>query len=105
MASVKRVEKKNGQVVYRIRVSLGEDKSGKQIVKVSTYTVKQTATPKQQEREANQYAMALEDRLKNGESYEGEEMSFEDYAEKWLANAKTELAYSTYESYTLQNVK
>ncbi|MST82501.1 tyrosine-type recombinase/integrase [Bilifractor porci] len=100
MASVKRVEKKNGQVVYRIRVSLGEDKSGKQIVKVSTYTVKQTATPKQQEREANQYAMALEDRLKNGESYEGEEMSFEDYAEKWLANAKTELAYSTYESYT-----
>lgn len=99
MASINRVEKKNGQVVYRIRVSLGEDKAGKQIVKVVTYEVNQKVTQKQQEKEALQYALVLEDRLKKGENFEGEEMSFEDYAEKWLANVKTEVAYSTYESY------
>lgn len=99
MASIKRIVKKNGKVVYRIRISLGQDKQGKQNIKVHTYEVDQNITPTQQEKQALKYALALEDRLKNGDSLAGEETSFEMYAEKWLSYMKTELAYSTYESY------
>ena len=52
MASVKRVVHKNGRVVYRIVVCLGYDKKGNKLVKNMTYSVNQSATPKQQEREA-----------------------------------------------------
>lgn len=100
MASIQRKEKKNGEVVYRIQVSLYYDKNtGKRKDKVITFSPNQKSTPKQQEKEAQKYAMEWEDKLKNGESYEGLEMSFEDFAEKWKASVKDELAYSTYESY------
>lgn len=99
MASIKRIVKKNGKIVYRIRVSLGQDKQGKQNIKVHTYEVDQNATPTQQEKQALRYSLALEDRLKNGDNLEGEETSFEMFAEKWLSYMKTELAYSTYENY------
>ena len=99
MASIKRIVKKNGTVVYRIRISLGQDKQGKQNIKVHTYVVDQNATPTQQEKQALKYSLALEDRLKNGDNLEGEETSFEIFAEKWLSYMKTELAYSTYSNY------
>lgn len=100
MASISRKEKKNGEIVYRIQISLGYDKkTGKRIPKVITFKPNQSATPKQQEKEAQKFAMEWEDKLKNGDSYEGEEMSFEEYAEKWLESMKSELAYSTYEGY------
>lgn len=66
MASIKRVVKKNGKVVYRIRVSLGQDKQGKQNIKVHTYEVDQNATPTQQEKQALKYSLTLEDKLSNG---------------------------------------
>lgn len=100
MASISRKEKKNGEIVYRIQISLGYDKkTGKRIPKVITFKPNQNSTPKQQEKEARKFAMEWEDKLKNGETYEGEEMSFEEYAVKWLDSMKPELAYSTYESY------
>lgn len=99
MASIKRKEKKNGEVVYRIDISLGYDSVGKKRTKVITYKPNQNTTSKQQEKEVQKYALNCEDRLKNGESFEGEEMSFEDYAAKWLSSRKEELAYSTYEAY------
>lgn len=100
MASIKRKVKKNGQVVYRIDVFLGFDQSGKRLTKVLTHAVNQNATQKQQEKEAQKFALEYEDRLKRGESFEGEEMSFEEYADKWLAYMKTEVTYSTYENYS-----
>lgn len=100
MASLQRKEKKNGEVVYRIQVSLWYDKeTGKRKDKVITFKPNQNASMKQQEKEAKKYAIEWEDRLKNGESYEGEEMSFADFAEKWLESRKEELAYSTYIGY------
>lgn len=100
MASIKRNEKKNGEVVYRIQISLGCDpRTGKRIPKVITFKPNQNATPKQQEKEALKFAMEWEDKLKNGESYEGQEMSFGEYADKWLAYMKPEVAYSTYWGY------
>ena len=101
MASLKRKEKKNGEVVYRITISLGTDpRTGKWQPKVITFKPDQKSTPKQQEKEAQRFAMEWEDKLKNGESYEGEEMTFAEYAEKWLAYMKSEVAYSTYRNYS-----
>ncbi|MDE6924441.1 MAG: hypothetical protein K2P59_04140, partial [Acetatifactor sp.] len=100
MASLQRKEKRNGEVVYRIQVSLWYDKeTGKRKDKVITFKPNQNASMKQQEKEAKKYAIEWEDKLKNGESYEGEEMSFADFAEKWLESRKEELAYSTYIGY------
>ena len=100
MASIKRKEKKNGGVVYRIQISLGCDpRTGKRVPKVITFSPNQNATPKQQEKEALKHAMEWEDKLKNGESYEGQEVSFAEYADRWLTNIKQEVAYSTYQSY------
>lgn len=103
MASLQRKEKKNGEVVYRIQISLGYNKeTHKPNTKVITFKPNQSSTPKQQEKEAHRYSLEWEDRLKNGESYAGLEMSFADFAEKWKASVKEELAYSTYENYLQQ---
>ena len=56
MASVNRVEYKSGRVVYRIVICMGYDNKGKKLVKNLTYSVNQSATPKQQEREAKKYS-------------------------------------------------
>lgn len=101
MASIKRVTQKSGRIVYRIHICMGYDKEGKKLVKNHTYSVNQSATPKQQEKEAQKYAMDLEDKLKYGHDFDAEKMSFEDYAEKWLESVKEELAYSTYENYAM----
>ena len=83
MASVKRVEYKSGRVVYRIVICQGYDTKGNKLVKNLTYSVNQSATPKQQEREAKKYAMDMEDKLKYGYDFNAEKMSFEDFANKW----------------------
>ena len=80
MASVKRVEYKSGRVVYRIVICQGYDNKGNKLVKNLTYSVNQSATPKQQEREAKKYAMDMEDKLKYGYDFNAEKMSFEDFA-------------------------
>lgn len=99
MASIKKNVKKNGEVVYRIQITLYDTVTHKGNAKVLTFKPNQSSTPKQQEKEAQKYAMEWEDKLKRGESYEGEEMSFADFAEKWLESRKEDLAYSTYIGY------
>jgi len=100
MASINRKEKKNGEIVYRIQISLGYDQTtGKQLTKVITYKPTPNVGVRQQEKEARMYAMETEDKLKNGESYKGEEMTFEEYAQTWLDSIKSDVAYATYESY------
>ena len=69
MASLKRVEHKNGRVVYRIVICMGYDRQGNKRVKNLTYSVNQSATPKQQEKEAKKYAMEMEDQLKYGYNF------------------------------------
>ena len=94
MASLKRDVKKSGKVAYRIQFTIKGQKP-----KVEIYYPNQDATPKQQEKEAQKYAMETEYKLRNGESYEGDKMTFEDFAKKWLESRKDDLEYSTYEAY------
>ena len=99
MASLKRITHKDGRVVYRMVICMGYDKQGKKLVKNLTYSVNQSATPKQQEKEALKYAMDMEDKLKYGYEFDAEKMSFEDFAYKWLESVKDNIMYGTYINY------
>lgn len=99
MASLKRIIHKSGRVVYRIVICLGYDAQGNKQVKNLTYSVNQSATKRQQEKEAWKYAMDMEDRIKYGYGLEDEKLSFEEFAGKWLVEMKAELAYGTYIGY------
>lgn len=98
MASIKKLETKKG-ITYKIIVSNGYDSKGNKIVKTTTFKPDVALTPKQQEKAVEKFAMEFEDKVKNGVSFDGEKMSFEVFAEKWLEDVKDNLAYSTYEGY------
>lgn len=99
MASIHKKVKKNGVEIYHITVSNGYDISGKKIKQTTTYTPDQTLTPKQREKSAERFALQFEEKVKNGVCMDGEKMTFELFAEKWLEYMKDNLAYSTYEGY------
>lgn len=99
MASIRRVTHKNGRVVYRIVICLGYDENGGKLVKNLTCAVNQSATPKQQEKEALKYALNMEDKIKYGYETGAVRESFETFAERWLENAKEGLAWGTYIGY------
>ena len=92
MASLKRIVHKSGRVVYRIVICLGYDARGNKLVKNLTYSVNQSATKRQQEKEARKYAMDMEDRIKYGHDCDGAKLKFEEFAERWLGEMKAELA-------------
>lgn len=99
MASLKRIIHKSGRVVYRIVICLGYDAQGNKLVKNLTYSVNQSATKRQQEKEAWKYAMDMEDRIKYGHDCDGTKLSFEEFAGKWLVEMKARLACGTYIGY------
>lgn len=99
MASIRRVTHKNGRVVYRIVICLGHDENGGKLVKNLTCAVNQSATPKQQEKEALKYALIMEDKLKYGYDADIGRESFDAFAKRWLESAKDSLAWGTYIGY------
>lgn len=99
MASIRRVTHKNGRVVYRIVICLGYDKNGGKLVKNLTCAVNQSATPRQQEKEALKYALTMEDKMKYGYEVDYSRESFETFAAHWLENIKDSLAWGTYIGY------
>ncbi|MDE5588548.1 MAG: site-specific integrase [Acetatifactor sp.] len=99
MASIRRVTHKNGRVVYRIVICLGYNENGGKLVKNLTCTVNQSATPKQQEKEALKYALNMEDKLKYGYETDSCHEYFEAFAERWLESVKDSLARGTYIGY------
>lgn len=99
MASIRRVTHKNGRVVYRIVICLGYDENGGKLVKNLTCAVDQSATPRQQEKEALKYALNMEDKIKYGFEAGACRESFEAFAERWLENTKDSIAWGTYIGY------
>lgn len=98
MASIKKIENKKG-VVFRITVSNGYDMQGKKIKQTATFTPDLSMTPKQQERAANKFALEFEEKVKTGGNFDGEKLSFEEFALKWLEDKKENIAYNTYINY------
>lgn len=99
MASLKRITHKNGRVVYRIVICMGYNKQGNKLVRTLTYSVNQSATFRQQEKEALKYALDMEDKIKYGYECGNEKLLFEDFSHKWLENVKDTLAQGTYVGY------
>lgn len=99
MASIKELSTKKG-ISYRITVSNGYDKNGHKIVKTTTFKPDSTLTPTQQKKALEKFVVDFENKVKIGEMFDGDKMSFELFAEKWLEDVKDNLAYTTYENYT-----
>lgn len=99
MASIKRVVHKNGRVVYRIKIFLGNDGQGGRKVRSLTYSVNQSATSRQQEKEALRYALEMEDKMKRGHGGGKETMAFEDFSRQWLESTRDNIAHGTYVGY------
>lgn len=99
MASLRRVTHKSGRVVYRIAICLGYDSQGNKRVKNLTYSVDQSAGPRQQAREALKYALEVEDKIKYGHPPDNDRISFDTFARRWLESVRDNLAYGTYIGY------
>lgn len=84
---------------FRIKVSLGYDMNGKQIIKSTTFTAPDGTTPKKAEKLAQQYAFEFEQHCK-GFVQLNESMSFSELADWYFENyAPVELKESTAYSY------
>lgn len=84
---------------YRISVSIGYDATGHQIRKTTTYTPK-ASTPKAIEKEVQKFAYEFEQKVKDGNIESGYNISFQDYASKWLDTyVKANLSPKTQEMY------
>ena len=84
---------------YRITVSAGRDRNGKQILRLLTYS----PTSKTQaaiRREVEKVAVKFEEEVKTGLYLDGEHMTFDDLVERWKENYATKsLAPTTLNSY------
>ena len=86
MASIKARPQKDGTVSYTISVSLGRDKAtGKQNIKYTTYIPK-AKTPAKMEKEVQAYAIAFEEKVRNGDLVSGEKMTVSEFVKVWEKN-------------------
>ena len=77
------IKERNGS--YLITVSNGYDYKGRRIRETITYIPKATS-PKAIEKEVKRFADDFEDRVKNGEYYSGEKITFEEMYHIWKKN-------------------
>ena len=107
MATIKRREGKNGEVSYQIRVSNGFDEKGNRLMKGVTFKPK-SASPRVQQKEAEKFAMELEEQVKLNGLVSVNKMTFSEVTEIWKENwlaSKTpsvqEMYYDTLQRYVL----
>lgn len=103
MATISKRTSKKGEVSYLIRVSLGYNKSGQQIVKSMTYKPESGMKPKAVEKELNRQAILFEEQAKqdyeqqlkreaeqqeqsdNEIAYAKNHITFKELADEWLS--------------------
>lgn len=103
MATISKRTSKKGEVSYLIRVSLGYNKSGQQIVKSMTYKPESGMKPKAVEKELNRQAVLFEEQAKqdyeqqlkreaeqqeqsdNEIAYAKNHITFKELADEWLS--------------------
>lgn len=86
---------------YRITVSNGYTPQGKQILETATFTPDPDKTPKQNEKALKLFAMDFERQVKNGTYLEGEKITFQEFAKRWLKEyAPSHLEATSIEFYT-----
>ena len=98
MASIERKENVRG-ISYKITAYLGYEGDGTKLRKCTTFRPKSTSI-KSQEKEAWKFADEYENSLKNGYSHNGDKMTFEEIAIRWLEYKESEITYGSFEGYT-----
>ena len=83
MASIKEKHLKNGKVKYEITVSLGRSPNGKKIFKTVIYEPKAKYGTKKCNDEVIAYASVFEKECRDGDVYDGEKITYADFAETW----------------------
>lgn len=84
-------------------VSLGIDQDGKQIRKSTTYTPKASDdTPQKQMREVQAFAAEFERQVKDGEYYDGDNLTVEQYSKIWLDSIEGAVTQRVLEGYESQ---
>lgn len=97
MASIRKRKKH-----YQVTVSNGRDISGRQILETATWTPDPNRTEKQNQKALKRFAMDFEDRVKNGRYLDGEKVTFQEFAGRWMDEyAKARLEPTTAEVYGL----
>lgn len=87
MASIKKIVGKNGGLSYKITVSHGLDRQGRQVRHYMTYTPPPNMKETRADKEAAKVALQFEEKLLQGYQVDNR-MTFEEYAEKCLETKK-----------------
>jgi transcriptional regulator with XRE-family HTH domain len=98
MATAKKYISKSGELSYHIRAYNGYDQYGKQREHRTTWKPDPNMSEKAIEKELERQKVLFEEKIKRNMFFDSN-TTFMDYSEKWLANAKADLAPKTYERY------
>ena len=77
------IQNRNGH--FQVTVSRGYDVNGKKIRETRTFTPDPARTPKQQERDLQQFVREFEDEIESGISQDGRKITFKAFSERWLS--------------------
>lgn len=83
MACIKKRTKKDGSVVYGIRVSKGYDRKGRQLFASMTYVPEKGMSAHQMEKEAKRQALIFEEKI-NGGLLLDSKMKLDELIDKWM---------------------
>lgn len=87
---------------YQITVSNGRDIHDKQIIETVTWTPDPNRTDKQNRKALEKFVIEFEDKVKSGKYLDGEKITFQAFADRWLKDyADQQLEATTIEIYKL----
>ena len=99
MANIKEVFDKDGNRSYKVTVSCGRRKDGRQKLKSKTFHPDPKKSERWNQKALQKFVFEFEQKCETGE-VEAERMTFEEFAEKWLDEyAEKELERTTIERY------
>ena len=85
---------------YRIRVSIGRDSNGKQIIQSAIFRPDPNLSPAKNKKNLIAFAIDFESKVRNGNFLDGEKITFSEFADKWLETyAKDNVEATTYQWY------
>lgn len=87
---------------YQITVSNGRDPLGRKLVETATFVPDQNRTEKQNQKALEKFIFEFEEKVRSGKYLDGEKVSFQQFADTWIADyAMQQLELTTVDIYKL----
>ena len=87
---------------YRVAVSNGRDRNGKQIIETATFRPDPARTERQNQKALEKFAIEFEEKVKSGKYLDGEKLTFYAFACTWLNEyAEQHLTAATVEAHRI----